>query len=335
MLLTADLHLREESADVIFGEVLPGILDIALQRGETLIVIDGDLLHVRYQVAVLLYNRLAEALKGWAESGIEIILLPGNHDQVDLAGHNALEVLDEIEGVTVVTEPCWLKGFAWVPYRKDPTELVRILLDLLAREDSQAYSNVFMHAGVTGALQNDSIYDSDGVPLGALVPWNTVVCGHYHKPQTIGNVRYLGSPWQTRADEAGQEKGVWIAPDDPEAFCLEAMEFLPQRWGPCYHNIVLGQDAQLDVSGIDKRDIVRVKTAEGVDPATVGKVLAQAGIERHTVTPTVEAPQERLDVVQGSPLEDYVQSYLKLKLYGSEPAWEMFEQIKARSGGVQ
>lgn len=335
MILTGDLHLREESAGVIFDEVLPGIYQIAQDRQERHIVILGDVWHVRYQVPVLLLNRLADTFRIWTYGGFDVVLLAGNHDQVDVHGHNALEVLTEIDGVEVITEPCWMNGFVWVPYRKDPLDLIRILGELSAVTPASPILHAFMHAGVTGAMQNDSVYDSEGVPLEALASWSSVVCGHYHKPQDIGNVRYLGSPWQTRADEAGQEKGVWIAPDDSEAFCLESMEFLPQRWGPRYHNIVLDQDAQLDVSGIDKRDIVRVKTAEGVDPVAAGKILVQAGIEHHTVTPTVEAPQERLDVVQGSPLEDYVRSYLELKLGGSVQAWEMFEQIKARSGGVQ
>lgn len=336
MLLTGDIHLREESADVVFGEVLPGIYQEALARGEKWIVIAGDLLHVRYQVPVLIYNRLAEVLKLWTAEGLVIVLVPGNHDQVDLAGRNALEVLAEIPGVTVLTEPCWWGGVAWMPYRKGPEEIVRALLALLASKPGDSSPVLFMHAGVTGAVMNEgaSIYDDEGVPLESLTPWTAVVCGHYHKPQRLGNVRYLGSPWQTAADEAGQEKGIWLAPDDFGRFTLDSMEFLPQQWGPRYHNLEIKDGGVLDFAQFDKRDIVRVKTAAGVDPEAVGKALVQAGIEHHTVTPTVESPQERLEVAQGSPLTSYAQAYMELKLGPSEEAWEMFEQIVARAEGV-
>ena len=55
---------------------------------------------------------------------------------------------------------------------------------------------------------NSNIQDEDGLPQDVFAKFDKVLCGHYHKQQNVGsNITYLGSPWMTRADEAGQPKG--------------------------------------------------------------------------------------------------------------------------------
>ncbi len=310
MLVTADLHLREESAEVVLGEVLPGLFDLARELDQNMVAILGDLWHLRHQVSVGLLNAVRDQFK---RCGVKVLLLPGNHDQVDVHGRNALEVLGDLFNVEVFTEPTMNQWGAWMPYRKDPAEMVAYIQNMLEDLDREGWPRVlYLHGGIRGATMNSHIFDDVGIPLEVLEPWEVVVCGHYHRAQEIGKVRYVGSPWQTRADEAGQEKGVWLVPDR-QPYKPDGMKFLPQTWGPRHHLIELTEGAALNLEDIRPQDIVRVKTAAGVDVAAVGAELAKAGIARHTVTPEVEAAQARLEVSPDAGMGAYARAYAELQ----------------------
>ena len=105
MLIFSDLHLRDESADLVLGTILPGILKAAHEHQEKVIACLGDVLHFRYRVPAPLLNGLRDWCLKCVEEGMELIFLPGNHDQYDLEGRNALEPLGSIPGVTVHTHP--------------------------------------------------------------------------------------------------------------------------------------------------------------------------------------------------------------------------------------
>lgn len=329
MLLTADLHLREESADVVLREVIPGILDLATRYDENTVAILGDLWHLRYRVPVSLLNAVAETFEAW---GLNVVLLPGNHDQVDVYGRNAMEVLGALPNVEVFSEPTVNASGAFLPYRKDPGLMVELSQKLLAQA---AVKILYTHAGVRGAAQNGSIYDADGIPLEALVGWDLVVTGHYHRHQRLGNVVYLGSPWETRADEAGDPKGVWRVPDFT-TYTFEQMERIETRWGPKHYRFELGQGETLDLSQVGARDIVRVATAAGVDVEAVGAALVKAGVKQHTVTPEVAINQARLEVAPESPMDAYAQAYAEIKSgdLALEGIVDVFKEIKAKVGGV-
>lgn len=306
MLLFSDLHLREESEDTVFEEVLPGILQAALDRNEKVIACLGDVLHFRHRVVVRLMNRLRDELRRWGSQGIEVIILPGNHDQIDYQGRNALEHLDDLKNVSVYTEPQWDEHGLWIPYRKRNEDIEAAL-----RISSHAFPRrgvppmvAFMHCGVRDAWMNDNIQDSEGLPASVFQTFNRVLCGHYHKHQDVGGkISYIGSPYQTKADEAGQNKGyaIWDG---------QNLEYVMTHWGKRYHRFELKSGQELDLSGVDPKDEVRVTTAAGVDPDAIGKALAKAGIERHTVTPAVQVSEQRLDVGDGASMAEYAVAYV-------------------------
>lgn len=207
MLIFSDLHLRPESEDVCF-EVLDAVLEEAKARAAGTIAFLGDWWHLRYQVPVHLLNRVGEWIKK-AVKNFELILLPGNHDQVDEMGEHALQVFSEY-GAKVYTTPIVNGWGAWMPYRKDP-KVVHAQLHQLAAScvKLQKPLILFGHLPVFGALMNNQMADADGLSPESFSGFQKVILGHYHKRQTFldGLVTYAGSPWQTRADEYGQEKG--------------------------------------------------------------------------------------------------------------------------------
>jgi DNA repair exonuclease SbcCD nuclease subunit len=168
-----------------------------------------------------------------------------------------------------------------------------------------------MHTGVVGAEMNDGIYDSEGYPLEALSHFKLVISGHYHKRQVLGNVHYIGSPYETRADEAWQPKGFAILEDDK-------LTYHDRVWGPRHIGITLQPDAtEGDIRAhlADyKDDILRVEVPAGTDPETVGRTLVEAGFQNHVVTPQAqESSAARLSVGTGASLREYARAYAELK----------------------
>jgi len=308
MIVIADLHLKEESVDVIFQEVLAGVYQACLTRGEHEVAILGDVLHFRYKVDARIQNMLKDEFKRWADAQIQVRILPGNHDQYEVSGRNALELFDALPNVKVYSEPTWDADGLWIPYRKDPKA---IQFAAKAPRPFQTGNTLFMHHGVRGAWMNDNVQDNEGVDLNELLPatWNAILCGHYHKHQHIADrFWYIGSPWQTTANEAGQPKGYVIYRG------ARNVEFVPMNWGPKFHRFEVAAGQPVDLRGVNARDEVRIKTTgPGAEAAALvlGKQLVEAGLARHIVTPEVEPMQARLSVQPGATLAHYAQAYVE------------------------
>ena len=224
-----------------------------------------------------------------------------------MQGRNALEVFDDLHGVMVVTKPMWSTHGLWVPYRA-------------RREDVQAAlatpwpdgpvvhgvrpNTLFIHHGVQGAFQNNAMVDTDGLPLDMFAPFKHVLCGHYHKRQTLGGkVHYVGSPWQTKADEAGQSKGyaIWDG---------KRLEYVDTQWGPRHYKLIVESPEQvIDTSFMRPQDKLKVEIRHaGVDTGALASRLAAVGI-----APVIEhniEHQHELRLGTANSLEEYAGRYV-------------------------
>lgn len=301
MLVFSDLHLDESNGDVILGEVLPGILEAARRLGDPEIACLGDFWNLRYKIDVGLQNAVRDALLGWMRAGTRFYFLPGNHDQVDVLGRNALEVFDGLGmQCQVFTQPTWTPKGLWVPYRKYQRDLVTAF-ELPA---PSGYAPVLWgHFELRNAWMNNQMRDSTGLELSTLSKFETVILGHYHKRQRLEHAYYVGSPWQVTSNEAGQEKGfaVWDG---------AKLKFVTTQWGRRHHKIRLEPGESLDTSQFHPGDDVRVSTAVGLDPSAVGAELAALGIA-HTITPDVVGAEQRLDVASDASFREYAQEYVR------------------------
>ncbi len=325
MIIFSDLHLKESSADVVFGQVLPGIRAACDQHKDYHIAFLGDWWHIRYTVDVRLVNQVVEVLRGWSREGVMVDILVGNHDQVDVVGANALDVFNDLGNVTVHTEPGWTTSGLWVPYRKD---IERVKEALRIPNPGGCFETIFMHQGVAGAIINNGLSDIDGID--PIVLPGMVFCGHYHAHQRLGlngQIVYVGSPYQTRADEAGQDKG-YIRWEDGQVWRRYVTD-----WGPKHHLVNLEAGQALDLSQVKPGDDVRVKAGQGVDIQALGQQLQAAGVQ-HAVTPDMQPIETRLQVEDGATLRAYAEAYVALQRGDLEQAKLMglFDQIT--SGGA-
>jgi len=116
----------------------------------------------------------------------------------------------------------------------------------------------FVHLGIQGAMMNDFVKDSEGIPANWFVGFKVVFSGHYHYRHKFKNIQYIGSPMQHSFAEMGQDKGVLIYDS-----LLKKIDFVSIEGVPRHHEInVYWQDGKKQWTipkGILKIDRVRVK----------------------------------------------------------------------------
>lgn len=301
MIVFSDLHLREETEKTVFEQVLPGLIEAAYLDADRTIACLGDFYHLRYRIPVFLQHRVLEFLEFLEANHINFIFLPGNHDQINVQGDHAFEVFRKFPNVQVLTKPQWNKYGYWIPYRRNAEDI--------AKELEQAMSDInnhtpvlWMHHGIKNALMNSNTVDTKGLPVEMFRHW-VVLCGHYHIRQQLGTVRYIGSPYQTKADEAGQVKGyaIW----NPNTFDLQ---WVNTNWGKRYHNLGL-VTGDIDLTTVKPGDEVRITVPAGMNTAGLHSALEKAGVS-FVVTPNVEVSGSRLPVSSSGSLTDFITAYV-------------------------
>lgn len=306
LLIASDVHLDEDTADTVLRRVLPGLADAAVAHGVSDIALNGDIYELRYKVNVDLQNALRDWLiRVTGVTGRRVWFNPGNHDQVDLAGRNALEVFGDIPGVHVFTEPGANKWGFWVPYRRLGEDLRQAIP---ATPPPGCPPVLFLHHGLKGAWMNDNRRADEGVDPESMPAWRYVICGHYHKRQEIarthGRAWYVGSPYQVSWHEAGQDKGyaLW----DPAA---GELRYFNTDWGPRHHRVEAGP-AGVDLSAVRPGDEVRVTAAAGVDLGGLSRALEATGAA-FAVAPAAQVSQvDRMRVDATAGLRAYAMAYV-------------------------
>lgn len=315
-LLFADLQLCEANAELVLGQVLPTIHALAVEKGCTQATCIGDFWEIRHRYPVWLLNRVVDFLKG---SGLCWRLLQGNHDQVDRLGESALHVLGELPNVRVYDRPADDDGALWVPY--DRKEAVLAVLQRMAAEVPHPETRVlYGHFGVLGASMGALVDLADGVPGEALTPFGKVFLGHYHRAQAVTpNAIYVGSPWQTSASEAGEQKYLVVLDDRT----LEHTHY-PLDVGPRYWKAAVGTRAELveflRQDGIREGDDVRVALEGSLTMEEASEVVRERGFRKVTVTPRVDAGAARLVVESQNPGAPDLEDYFRGLVAATDPA---------------
>jgi DNA repair exonuclease SbcCD nuclease subunit len=314
LIVFSDLHLRESSEDACM-KVLGAVGDLA-RKSDRRIVCCGDFWHIRYQVNVRLQNIVVKWLEALHALKIEIDIVPGNHDQVDVQGRNALEVFAGFPDVRVWTEPGVRNLYGFVPYRKDQAEVRRMLEAMGGPPKSHPAGLIFAHFGVGGSLMNNGTVDQSDFYVPSGLP--PIVMGHYHKrqigpPSTTPNVhpgwpawQYVGSPYQTSFGEAGNQCGV-----------LEIIEgvfptFIPLKLDIPEHHILTWDPAASDTPPSrpgKPGDHVRLDIKASQEMIVSGKfknVLKKYGLDdvQVNVVPVAVAREHKFAIQTGEALKD-------------------------------
>lgn len=314
MILISDLHLEDKTADIV-REVLARTYAAAMDTSESIGIL-GDTFMIRHQVQVRLMNILFDFILQCETGGVEIDVLPGNHDQVSFDGRNAMEVFGGFKHVRVHTQPEWTADGLWIPYLGivgGGIDIEAVKKALKLRKKKGAPKVAFAHLPMTGAWMNNLIQDPDGVDPALFFDagFKQVFLGHYHRHHTVARgMEYVGSSYQVTYAEAGQEKGYihW----DGKQSTFHAWDI-----GPRYHRLVVDADAGSDFELPDVREgdslwvTVKGRTA-GVAHELLKSRLSEAGIDpaRIDVDYNPTTAQARIELNPDESMTDLAERYV-------------------------
>jgi DNA repair exonuclease SbcCD nuclease subunit len=224
ILFISDLHFHnyKPHSEIIDG-VNSRLLDIAgavkaayyigRENGCELCLVAGDIFHVRGYLRPSVLSFVTELL---AELAMEIptVMIPGNHDMENYSGGaTAIDNLDLLDGVNVVTEPDMItingQNIITIPYIHKMDDF-KETFQRLSKKYASPETITLIHQGIDA-------FASDGMPETGLTPeWlmahneGWTFSGHYHTPSNKGSVVNIGAVCHHTFGDVGENRGCYI-----------------------------------------------------------------------------------------------------------------------------
>ena len=218
-MFSADWHLSIYSSDKLHPESkLPERLhhiknsiiymcEYAVRNFITKFVVGGDVMHTKSIIHADAQSILLDIVREY--SMIDFIIIDGNHDVSSRSGTgiSALKSLDNEPNVTMIHTTKKIDNILYVPFYKD--QITDISLGNRSGVDI-----LVSHFGLNEGMLNSGISIKSEVGVNDLQQYKLVLLGHYHQPQQIKHVYYVGSPCQLNWGEKGDEKRFLIVDSD-------------------------------------------------------------------------------------------------------------------------
>lgn len=234
----AHFHMFTEFAEIdeVYGntrfrqqiEAITYMRNYCLDNEIELVLFSGDLFHKRRTIDQTVKNMVRDEIKKFGEDGIRMVMISGNHDQVDNSDYpqHSLHSFKELKKVDVLDrfDPHYLEIngeeiFIYpVPYSKN-AEMIKKAINRYAEHAEareEACNILLMHLGVSGAYVGKGSYSmSDAFSIVDLHPeaFHFGVAGHFHKRQFLGGhprFFYTGAPVQHSFSDEGEDKGFMV-----------------------------------------------------------------------------------------------------------------------------
>lgn len=245
----------------------------------------GDVFHKRGSITVNTFNAAHRILQTFGSCGLEMIIIAGNHDQVDASTKpdTSIHTLSKSFGIMIVEEPLIHTisqgdeqiSVMCIPYGRSKSHVLLSLQQLKPNLDTRQ-SILLMHCGVTGGAVGSGMHlMTDDYSLDELYwdKWKYVVLGHYHRPQLLAyNVFYCGTPVQNTFndelpdDENGGYNGFFVV-DTSKRFDVEFV--------PIHQPRFITVDSVVKIEGYSADNYFRVKAATDSVPEVGGNVRVE------------------------------------------------------------
>lgn len=191
--------------------ILDGICDIrdyCINNKIRHVLHAGDVFHKRGSISVSAFNAAYRVIQTFPSRGISLLILAGNHDQVDASNNPDTSIYTLQNSVQIVEEPLITTlssktesvSVLCMPYIRDKKYALEQFHKLLHNLGSTKQSILLMHCGVTGGAVGSGMHlltDDWSMDDLRTDKWKYVVLGHYHRPQLLShNTFYCGTPVQ-------------------------------------------------------------------------------------------------------------------------------------------
>jgi len=169
----------------------------------------GDVFDSRQSINLKVLNLGMEVFESLSKiAPVRVIL--GNHDCHDLNSNsvNSVKPLGWLPNVTVYEEPEMItlsgKSVLMMPWRANPDQEK----ECLTRHKAADY--LFCHTDVKGAEFNKWTKVDHGNEVKEFKAYKHVYTGHIHYRQKVGNINFVGCPYELTRSDIGNHKGYWI-----------------------------------------------------------------------------------------------------------------------------
>ena len=309
----SDLHVCDRTLDASLAALRAVRAEVKARGPHAGALFLGDWWHARGSLPVRPLNAVLEELSMWTHP---TLMLVGNHDLAGAGGadHALAPLAAALPTCHVFDSPSLFLGALWLPYRRDAGELAAAAA--AAASSPSPPTAVFAHADVVGAVANDAFQSAAGVDP-CLFPAATWL-GHYHKPHAVKTkkgqppVRYVGSPYQVSAGEAGQDKALVVlkgavgkgGKGDAGRHSWAEVAAVPLAVGPRHH--ALAGAAPSPPSDLRPGDRVRWTVPAGIAPAVADAAAdalraAGARVELVLSPPPSRTPRLPADALSRGP----------------------------------
>lgn len=265
IIIVSDLHLGEYSYGLIdsetglnsrlldVGGAFDEVIDYAIENEIGTIVIAGDIYHIKHPKSHI-RKLFASYIKKALESGIRIIIIPGNHDQTyGLGRSHSLSEMKELsslfDNLLIIEKPSIKKiddevSIAFLPfvnradYRLASDEefhnwQLKQIEKLSEKIDSKKKYFVG-HFGtdksvVGGSVDLGTSDNANVIPLSFLdnLNFDKIYLGDIHKHQILSEkTRHIGSIAQTTFGEENEKKGFYRLGKKENFININSTEFL-------------------------------------------------------------------------------------------------------------
>lgn len=228
LLVLTDTHLGLRGDEPAFFPFMKRSNDYMFSIVDSLGIKDaihlGDLFDRRKYVNFITAKHCREDLiEPFVQRGINLHILAGNHD-VFHKNTNEVNSLEELIGnrypnITIHTEPCEVtyggKNILLIPWIPDSKEIREKIFKTLQESNSHI---AFGHLEINGFKMDGGAVCSHGLDTNIFSKFEVVASGHFHKPQKVGNIRYIGAMYHNNWGEYGEDRGFSIFDTDTEEF---------------------------------------------------------------------------------------------------------------------
>lgn len=309
------------------------------QHHTNLLVIAGDIFHVRGHLAPSVLNPVVDIFKELVQEGMRILMIPGNHDLETRESQrlsNAVTALENtgakvIHGPVLSNEP----QLAFVPWRSSPEHTFRdaqALRETIEKQGERVSDfDLIIHAPVDGVLPGIPSAGISAERLAAL-GYKRVFAGHYHNHRDFGNGVYsIGALCHQQWKDVGSKAGFLIVTPD------EVRHYMSRS--PLFVDVELELDEALTPDKITQiaNNYVRIRSKverDGDEEIQRHQMMA-VGAKGVTVHPQPQAEVTRNTeaAYTGLTLEQSISRYIEQtedadKLAVRELCFSILEQVR-------
>lgn len=219
--------MNEEGISLWFLDLikeLKRIFHFCVREEVTHFIVLGDVFHERGSLDVPVLNMVHQAIKQFADFGIEVIILVGNHDWDDLGKHHSLEVFKPF--CRVISSPERFKSggleIVAIPYLPKYSNISAALKQLQTPNTDL----VLLHCGIKGYVMHTGYKWEEGVELHEIrkrkKDRGLVSCfiGHYHQFEKLRKeCFFVGSLFRVDWSDVNKDKYfAYYQPGKPTMF---------------------------------------------------------------------------------------------------------------------